>query len=599
VQKISSLVTKLQNDHESGQTQISEFVSFSLKDNISKIEAYLNSKFTSNPDDYRPFFNIVTAVANIWMRATDIDRKNIRIKASKADEYLLAFLASIHLQEWMKKLNFGTFLNEWGRTLARYGSAVVKFVEKEGELHSEMVPWNRLICDAVDFENNPKIEKLYFTPAQLKMNPAYNQEVVDSLIEDSKTTRKSLGFGQQKDNKAEYIEVYELHGLIPLSYKTEDEDDEKTYKQLMFVLSMMGKGNDKKDYILYSGIEKQDPYMITHLIKEEGRSMAIGAVEHLFDAQWMVNHTAKLIKDQLELASKIIFQTSDPNFVGKNALTNIQNGEVLTYAQNQPLTQLNNKPDIVALQAYGQQWQTLAREITGTPEAMRGETMPSGTPYSLGALLTQQASSLFELMTENKGLHIEDMLIKYILPFIKKKMDTSEEIAATLEAHQIKQLDSAFVPKEAIKQSNQKIKDDILSGRIAEQPDMALIESQIQAKLNETGNQRFIKPSEINGKTWKQILTLKWIPEVEITGESTDKQAVLQTLSTVLQSIVSNPAILQDPNAKLIFNKILETTGSISALEIQQTQSQPMGQPVAPSSGQGSIPAGMNLQPVK
>ncbi|MFH1229551.1 MAG: hypothetical protein V1678_03955, partial [Candidatus Aenigmatarchaeota archaeon] len=420
------------------------------------------------------------------------------------------------------------------------------------------------------------------------------------LIEDSKTTRKSLGFGQQKDNKSEYIEVYEIHGLIPLSYKTENMDDDDDYKQLMFAISMMGKGKEKKDYILYSGIEKRDPYMITHLIKEDGRSMAIGAVEALFDAQWQVNETAYMISEQLKLASKIIFQTSDANFVGKNALTNIQNGEVLTYSQNQPLTQLNNKPDIAAMQAYGQQWQVIAREITGTPEAMRGETMPSGTPYSLGALLTQQASSLFELMTENKGLHLEDMLVKYILPFIKKKMDTTEEISATLESHQIKQLDSAFVPKEAIRVANRQIKEDILNGKITQQPDMALIESQIQGKLNEFGNQRFIKPSEINGKTWKKILDIEWIPEIEVTNEQADKQAVLTTLSTVFQTM-ANPAtaqVLQTEQGKAVFNKILEISGSFSPIEIQQTQSQPMGQLVAPIVG-GSMPGQLQMKPVQ
>ena len=58
---------------------------------------------------------------NIWYRATDIDRKDIRIKATKQRDILGAFLATIHLQEWMRKDNFGKFLNDWGRSLAKYG----------------------------------------------------------------------------------------------------------------------------------------------------------------------------------------------------------------------------------------------------------------------------------------------------------------------------------------------------------------------------------------------------------------------------------------------------------------------------------------------
>src|SRR3990167_5876607 len=96
---------------------------------------------------------------------------------------------------------------------------------------------------------------------------------------------------------------------------------------------------------------------------------------HLFDAQWMKNHTVKQIKDYLDIASKLIMQTADQNFVGQNALGSIMSGDILVHAPNSPLTLVNTaKPDISQLQAFGQQWEVLAKEITSTPDAMRGET---------------------------------------------------------------------------------------------------------------------------------------------------------------------------------------------------------------------------------
>src|SRR3990167_6633659 len=82
-------------------------------------------------------------------------------------------------------------------------------------------------------------------------------------------------------------------------------------------------------------------------------------------------------------------------------------------------------------------------------DAMRGTTLPSGTPYSLGAYLGGQASSLFEQMTENKGLALEEMLRKHIIHDLKKKLDNSDEIAATLEDHDLTQIDSMYVPMAA------------------------------------------------------------------------------------------------------------------------------------------------------
>ena len=234
-----SLIREMEDNYVNGETVIGKYVTFSQYDNLEKIDAYINSKHTSGLLDSlgreKPFFNIVTGAVNIWYRATDIDRKNIRIKATKQKDYISAFLATIHLQEWMRRANFGVFLNEWGRNLAKYGSAVIKFVEKKGQLHIENVAWNKLISDTVDFENNPKIEKLYLTPAQLRANKAYDQDVVEYLLSHL-GSRETLD-GQKKDTLNDYIEVYEMHGLLPLSLLTDNENDETTYVQQMHVIS--------------------------------------------------------------------------------------------------------------------------------------------------------------------------------------------------------------------------------------------------------------------------------------------------------------------------------------------------------------------------
>lgn len=595
---IGEIIRKAETDYISGTTTIGKYVEFSQYENIEKIDAYLNSKHTSGEVDSmgrdKPFFNIVTGACNIWYRATDIDRKNIRIKATKSQDYLGAFLATIHLQEWMKKDNFGQFLNEWGRALARYGSSVLKFVEKGGKLHAQVVAWNRLISDTVDFENNPKIEKFYLTPAQLRQKKNYDQDQVEALI-DCLQARKNLD-KQNKDNKDDYIEIYEIHGELELCHLTDKETDEGKYQQQMHVVSFVSKEDSKKgdaneydEFCLLKGKESQDPYMITHLIKEDGRSQSIGAVEHLFEAQWMSNHTVKQIKDQLDLASKLIFQTADGSFVGMNALTNIETGDILIHAPESALTTVDNTShDITSLQNFGNQWQVLAKEIVSTPDAIGGNTMPSGTAYRLTAILNQEAHSLFELMTENKGLHIEDMFRKFVIPYLKKQMDTSDEISATLEAHDVAQLDAMYVNSEATKRLNKHIKDAMfknngIGGEIASPFNIQAEKEKLQSELNQTGSTRFIKPSDLDDTTWEELFAdLEWDLEVEVTNEQSDKETVMATLTTVMQTIGSNPSVLNDPNMRLLFNKILEATGSLSPLELKQQPAPSQNAPQAP-----------------
>lgn len=587
---ICQLVRTAETNYISGTTTISKYVEFSQYENIEKIDAYLNSKHISGEIDSmgreKPFFNIVTGAVNIWFRATDIDRKDIRIKATKKSDTVGAFLATIHLQDWMKRDRFGMFLNDWGRALAKYGSAVTKWVEKGDKLHAEIVSWNRLISDTVDFENNPVIEKLYLTPAQLRKNKSYDQDVVEGLIE-AVSTRKTSD-GTRKDNKNDFIEIYEVHGELPMSYLKDEEGDDaddEEYVQQMQVVSFVKSedGDDYDDFVLLRGKEKQSPYFITHLIKEDGRSQSIGAVEHLFEAQWMSNHTVKSIKDQLDLASKLIFQTADTNYLGKNVLSNLENGDILTHDDNKPLTQVqNNSHDITSLQNFGSQWQVLAKEITSTPDSITGGTMPSGTAYRQVAILNQEAHSLFGIMTENKGLAIEEMMRRFVIPYIKKKMDTSEEISVTLDHHGIRQIETMYVSNEAIRRHNAKVVFEALNNQPITGLDITEEENKIKNELAQDGNQRFIKPSKIPTKTWRELFKdLVWEVEVEVTNEQSDKDAVLTTLTTVMQTIAGNPAVLQDPNMKLIFSKILETTGVISAIELSETPApqQPQNQP--------------------
>ncbi len=577
---IGELIRQREDNYISGVTTISKHVQISMIDNLDKIDAYINSKHTTGDTDSqgreKPFFNICTAAINIWYRATDIDRSHIKIRPTKLEDTTTAFLATVHIQDWMRRENYGAFLNEWGRTLARYGSSVVKHVEQGGRLVPSVVPWNRLIVDAVDFDNNPKIEILELTEAQLYQRKGYDKEQVKRLCE-ARSARQTAG-GDRKDNLDDYIKLYEVHMFDSLSYLTGKEKDKNTYVQQMHVVSYVA-GKEKgafEDYTLISGREEKDPYMITHLIKEDGQTLSIGAVQHLFEAQWMMNHTVKAIKDQLDLASKLIFQTSDGNFVGQNALSAIENGDILIHKINEPLSQINNgSHDITSLQNFGAQWKALGNEVTGISESMLGETAPSGTPWRQVDALLKENHSLFELMTENKGLHIEDMFTRYVIPFIKKKMDTSKEISATLEAHDISRIDARFVKNVVKKESDKILVKSIING---ERPngadqDMLMAKGQqlAQEELSNLGNQRFFVPDDIKDVTWKQALKdLEWEIEVDVTAEQSTAKDDLVTLSNTLQTI-ADPAkrsVLGIPEGKLLFNKILNKAGGVSPLEL-------------------------------
>lgn len=606
MKSVHDIIRDAERNLISGTVTLGKYVNWSLHETIETIDAYLNSKHISGPTDSmgreKPFFNIVTAATNVWYRATDLDRKDIRIIPDRSSDVAIAFIATCLLQNWMREERFGVFLNEWGRTLAKYGSAVVKFVEKEGRLIPSVVPWNRFIADPVDFDAIPRIEKFYKTPEQLRNDKNYDQEQVKQLIE-ALSTRKTLD-NKQKDTFDNFIEIYEVHGKLPSSLLKDEstilDEENDNYIQQMHVISFVqGEDAEFQDFTLYKGREAKDPYMITHLIKEDGRTLGIGAVEYLFDAQWMANHTIKQWKDQLDITSKIIFQTADASFVGRNTLNNIQTGDILVRKADSPIEPVpNSGHDVQSAQLFLQEWNNAAQAVTSTPDALRGTTLPSGTPYSLGALLANQGGSLFELMTENKGFYAEDMLTTFVIPFLKKKMDTTEEVAAILDEYSISEIDSMYVPAEAARRYNEKAVQGVIDA--LENDDLSLLpqqfdqrkeEGDVQKELAPLGNKRFLKPSDIDNVTWKKALEgLEMRIMVEITNEQRDKQAVLTTLSTVLQTLASNPAILQDKNAQLVFNRILTETSTVSPLQLSTAAAAPPA-PVPAPTPQGAAPS--------
>ena len=578
IQDIYEVVRKAESNYLQGKTKLGDYVDFSMHDTIEKIDAYWNSKHIGGETDSlgreKPVFNIVIAAGNIWYRATDLDRKNIKFIPTSQKSILLAFVANVLLQNWMDKNRFGKFLNAWGRSLAKYGSSVVKFVEKGRELIPSVIPWNRLIVDPVDFDALPCIEKFYKTPAQLRKIKEYDQVAVDSLIQ-AVSARKTL-VGSEKDTQSEFIELYEVHGELDSRLLDENPDlsrENIKYVQQMHVISFVKNDTEKgyNDFCIYKGKESKNPYMITHLIEEDGRTLSIGSVESLFDAQWMMNHTVKNMKDTLDIVSKLLMQTADKRYTGKNVLNSIESGDIFTHEVNMPLTRIaNDKPDITALQNFGMMWRQLGPEITATPEAMRGLTPVSGTPLGTTQLLVSQSNSLFEIMTENKGLDLEDMLRDYVIFHLKKQLKHKDEVVGILDDAGIQEIDAMYIPQKAILLHNENFVNSVIKGENPVPFDQQAMQNTVKQGLSILGNKRFFKPDDLGKLQWDELFSdFEWDNiRVEITNENVDKQAVLQTLNMALTTIAKNPAILQDPNAKMLFNAILMETGRISPLQL-------------------------------
>ena len=150
----------------------------------------------------------------------------------------------------------------------------------------------------------------------------------------------------------------------------------------------------------------------------------------------------------------------------------------------------------------------------------------------------------------------------------------------------IKEIEDKYVKNEAVRRYNRNIIDSVINGQMPDTKDVTQIEQEVRGELNDLGNQRFFKPSEINWKKEFENIDLDQI-EVEITGESNDTQAMLTTIDKAL-TIVANPTYQQNKQAQYLVNKALTKTGFLSPVELS---SMPSPEPVVANPQGGSVEA--------
>jgi hypothetical protein len=568
--------------------EIADGYDYSQYQTLRTIELYHNSKFeTGNKDSLgreKPFYNICKFRVNVATRATDIDTKDVKVSSQASNGYTQSFILSLKNRNWMKQSHFASFLNRMGATRAKYGGVLVKKTEQKGELCLHVMQWRNMITDQVDIRSGVKIERHYYTPAELQgMASAGWRNINDAIATAQKKQEATAGKSPSRENRTpgDYIEVFEVHGVLPNSFLTPKEGQQAasadSYSRQMHIVILDETDKEKTTGVsLFDGPEDEDPYKYLPYEEVDGRGLGVGVVEDLFEAQVWTNYSVKAKKDLLDLAGKIIFQTSDSSIAAKNVLTDIENGTILQTAPNSPITQVSNVPaSLGGIAQLMDDWDTQAQNVTSTYPAILGQTPPHGTAFRLMAALSQEASALFEYRRQEAGIFVQEMYDDWILPFQVKQTQTDKELVADLDPDELQMLSDALANTEAVKFAKKRI----LSGNVVTQTDLETVKQSVRSasmKLRRRGFTNFADLFE----DWAGFV------EVDITGEQQDKQALLSTLFQLFGAIAQNPTLLQNPTLAKIFNQIVETAG-VSPL-FMQTNAQNSGQIAPPP--QSDIP---------
>lgn len=559
--KIFKYLDNLQDVYGESVTIVSG-LQFNHKQTLTTIEFYSNNQFESGKYDElgreKPFYNVCNYRVTVAKTSTDLDVKDIRWEPDSLKDSVATMILNRELFQYLKESCFSATLNEMGHTRPKYGGLLVKKCEYDNDMKVEVVAWKNVDCDPVDILGAPLIETHWELISEVDQKKDVWQGEVQEFIDAHNKANK---------DRPTRMEIKEMTGEFPESYypDTESTDGAEGYGTYCFYIGVV---NKKKFLLHWETLDSiKDKYRYLAWEKIPGRGLGRGIVEDGFESQVWVNDAMISIKNAMELSGKVVLAT-DSQKVSGNAITGVDNGHIFQLEPGRVINSLNlsasNLPqfqNIIAL--WNDQYDKASSTFQG---ANTGEAPPSGTPLGQVQLLNQVANSPFEYQREVWGIFVNELLNDWILPHLKKRILKGHTLVAEFDEDELKMIDEAIGNRETRKM----YKDALLSGQVPTPDDVAAVQNSVTSELGKFGNKREIsvppKFLDIDGRI-----------TANITGELKNKQAILQSLDKIFQTVANsyNPqtgtfAVLDDPRLSRIFGTIIEMSGvplSISQLK--------------------------------
>ena len=558
-------------------------VTFNQYEKVKQLDRMHQSKYATGSDysngDKKFYFNMVKPRTGHATKNLDLDTKDLRAITEESTNYMRTFLLQKRINRWMKEHKISQLLNQISEELPIFGVVVLKKVNNPSLV--EVVDLRHLINDQTvrKLKDSSYIAELhYMTPSQLrKRADDWNPEAVQKAIDLFKSTNKN-NYGRQGEEKhtiPSYIEVWEVYAEVPAATLIDAQmnlgeiesqpipkEFEDEYVKAKFILAGVDEMETKRgtSHVTESGKEKgvvmfaeevtdeEFPYKEVSYGKAKGRWLPVGVVEDLIDIQEMRNESINNTMQAMRIATLQLFQTQG-EMIEQNLLSDAEPGDVIRAPSG--LGRVDTTDVGTGTSSYvDSQVEQLANLLANTPEVVTGESLPSGTPFRLGAQLNVNANKLFEFKRETIGEAIREVLNEWVVPALIEDLK-KESILDLADEEDDLSLIYDSVRNHTVLSG---YKDFVLSNRRVPNPEeLSFISEAITQQLQTTGLPKVTFP--------EGYFDIKFKLDFMITGEKYDKATVVETLSSIMQIVAGNPTILTNPTTRGLFQKLLEFVG--------------------------------------
>lgn len=534
-----SLFTRIETEitnYQSQRIELSEGVFFSQYKTIQRIYKFKNRDLGGskiNEDlSYNYFFDIIAPRADSETKNLRFDTKHILVfSQNPRKDFPAVFISNAMIKKWMSENGEDDKLKASIEEFTANGNIGFKKVaggyEKVDALNTYVTNQRAETIDDTDL-----IERHELTASQIVEMEGWDNkdEVVKELGNKSfKATEHTTDI----ESTSKRYEIFEFTGEISefefnqLSDDNEEGDKNNYFlaKVIMAGLREAGAGGTSKKYTLFAeklNGKMSDNYLYGHRGKYEGRFWRVGMYELLFDHQIRANEIGNQLARGLDWASKVIFKSSDSRVL-QNIRADLDNGDVVIADDlDQVDVRMRGMDQLIG------DWNRLiedANSLSHSTEVVTGESLPSGTPFRLGALLDQNAGKMFVLLRQKITLPYRRVFKDWVLKDMLDDLKSEDVFNLTGDEDVMEQLRIIIVDSWYIKNL-------VAIGPHTREVAEALKEE----KLEEL--QKSDPTIENSKEIWKGVFPRLFIT---ITGENSD-------MADNIQDIVNLLSLEQDPD---------------------------------------------------
>ena len=598
-QTILGLIRREINDFTQNQIEVVPGLYFNHYDTIKRIHLYENGAFEKNNVKYhgrdRIFVQQSTFRRDTAVKSLDIDTKDIRLVADNPDSEISTFLAEKEFKFWLKESEFGEVLNSLGEDLPTYGSVVVKKIGDK----VENVDLRRLFLDPTVKklqESRYVTHELYMTEDELrKMEGKWDN--VDEVIQKFGSYYAPQSYendgAMNVQGTTSYYKIYERYGNVP-EYILDETSFSPKLKRALFIVAEPqrqsqnadGSMNEEGLILFKKAWNGEYPFEDCHYAQTKGRWLGVGVMEKLFAVQERLNELANQKRVSMEQSAIHLYQTADRK-AARNLARTQSNGDVVV--ADQPITPIATEERNLAAFSYeDESYNKLADQITFAYDGARGEALSGSTPATNAVIQNNNVNSFFQKKRENFGLFIARLMNNHVLQQLLRDISDEHILRFIGEPEDLARLDGIISPYYV----KRHVITEILNGKMVDVVRLEEIKQEVSRELRKKGSQRFL------GIKKNYYKNCKFMFDIVVTDEQRDTAVLAQNTFKLISDITANPALLDDPVAKVFYSKYAGYIG-ISPMELelavqkrqeQQAERQAIPQGQVPPEQAGQIP---------